>query len=127
MDVLSGRVILRPVDLERSLHFYGETLGLHVYREYGTGTGRGVVFFIGGGYLEVTGTASAPDVDKVSLWLQVPDLHAVHTDLVAKGVDVVDPPERKPWGLDEMWIRDPDGVSIVIVQVPEDHPLRRRL
>ena len=29
-------------------------------------------------------------------------------------------------GLDEMWIRDPDGLTIVVVQVPEDHPLRRR-
>jgi hypothetical protein len=25
----------------------------------------------------------------------------------------------------EMWIQDPDGVRIVVVQVPEDHPLRR--
>jgi len=126
MEVLSGRVILRPVDLERSLRFYGETLGLRVYREYGTGAERGVVFFIGGGYLEITGTAPPPDVDKMTLWLQVPDLDAVHADLVAKGVDITDPPERKPWGLDEMWIRDPDGVSIVIVEVPDDHPLRRR-
>jgi len=126
MEVLSGRVILRPVDLERSLRFYGETLGLRVYREYGTDAERGVVFFIGGGYLEITGKAPAPDVDKTTLWLQVPDLDAVHADLVAKGVDITDPPERKPWGLDEMWIRDPDGVSIVIVEVPDDHPLRRR-
>ena len=85
MQVLSGRIILRPVDLERSLRFYGETLGLRVYREYGTGADRGVVFFIGGGYLEITGTAPSSDVDKVSLWLQVPDLQAVHADLAAKG------------------------------------------
>jgi hypothetical protein len=25
----------------------------------------------------------------------------------------------------EMWIADPDGVPIVLVEVPEDHPLRR--
>ena len=128
MEVLSSRVILRPVDLESSLRFYGETLGLHVYREYGSGADRGVVFFIGGGYLEITGRAPPvdDDVDKVSLWLQVPDLEKVHERLSAAGVDIVDPPERKPWGLDEMWIRDPDGVTIVVVQVPEDHPLRRR-
>jgi hypothetical protein len=24
-----------------------------------------------------------------------------------------------------MWIEDPDGVRIVLVEVPEDHPLRR--
>ena len=28
------------------------------------------------------------------------------------------------WGLIEMWIADPDGVPIVLVQIPEDHPLR---
>jgi catechol 2,3-dioxygenase-like lactoylglutathione lyase family enzyme len=126
MEVLSGRVILRPVDLERSLHFYGETLGLKIYREYGTGSGRGVVFFIGGGYLEITGRAPEVDVDKLSLWLQVPDLDRVHKKLTEAGIDIVDPPERKPWGLEEMWIRDPDGLTIVIVQVPEDHPLRHR-
>jgi catechol 2,3-dioxygenase-like lactoylglutathione lyase family enzyme len=126
MEVLSFRVILRPVDLARSLRFYGEALGLHVYREYGSGAERGVVFFVGGGYLEITGLALPVDMDKISLWLQVRDLGATHTRLVAAGVDVIEPPERKPWGLDEMWIRDPDGVSIVVVQVPEDHPLRRR-
>jgi len=126
MEVLSGRVILRPVDLERSLRFYGETLGLKIYREYGTGADRGVVFFIGGGYLEITGRGAPVDVDKLSLWLQVPDLAEVHQRLTASGVDIVDPPEPKPWGLLEMWIRDPDGLTIVIVEVPEDHPLRRR-
>jgi hypothetical protein len=25
-----------------------------------------------------------------------------------------------------MWIADPDGVRICLVEVPEDHPLRRR-
>jgi len=28
-------------------------------------------------------------------------------------------------GLIEMWIEDPDGVPIVLVEVPADHPLRR--
>lgn len=34
-------------------------------------------------------------------------------------------PRREFWGLDEMWIADPDGVRIVLVEVPEEHPLRR--
>jgi catechol 2,3-dioxygenase-like lactoylglutathione lyase family enzyme len=126
MEVLSSRIILRPVDLERSLRFYGQTLGLKIYREYGSGAARGVVFFIGGGYLEITGGASAVDVDKVSLWLQVPNLVEAHQQLSGAGVEIVEPPERKPWGLLEMWIRDPDGLTIVVVEVPEDHPLRHR-
>jgi catechol 2,3-dioxygenase-like lactoylglutathione lyase family enzyme len=127
MEVLSSRVIVHPVDLERSLHFYGETLGLAVYREYGEGRSRGVVFFLGGGFLELTSQAPASDVDKVSLWLQVRDLDATHKALAGAGVQIDHPPERKPWGLDEMYIRDPDGLSILVVEVPEDHPLRRRI
>jgi catechol 2,3-dioxygenase-like lactoylglutathione lyase family enzyme len=127
MEVLSSRVIVRPVDLERSLRFYGETLGLAIYREYGEGRSRGVVFFLGGGLLELTSRAPAPDVDKVSLWLQVRDLAATHRVLADAGVEIVAAPERKPWGLEEMWIRDPDGLSIAVVEVPEDHPLRRRI
>jgi hypothetical protein len=25
-----------------------------------------------------------------------------------------------------MWIADPDGVRICVVQIPDDHPMRRR-
>lgn len=49
MEVLSSRILLRPSDLERSLHFYEDVLGLAVYREWGEGKSRGVVFFLGGG------------------------------------------------------------------------------
>jgi hypothetical protein len=41
-------------------------------------------------------------------------------------VDIIEPPTDKPWGLREMQIRDPDGLRIVIVEVPETQPLRRR-
>src|ERR671921_1440950 len=33
MEVLSSRMLLHPMDFERSCRFYAETLGLHVYRE----------------------------------------------------------------------------------------------
>jgi uncharacterized glyoxalase superfamily protein PhnB len=62
----------------------------------------------------------------MALWLQVRDVDAVHDELVAKGVEIIRPPRDEPWGLREMWIADPDGIRIAIIQVPEDHPLRRR-
>jgi hypothetical protein len=31
----------------------------------------------------------------------------------------------RPGNAMEMWIADPDGVRIVLVEVPDDHPLRR--
>lgn len=36
------------------------------------------------------------------------------------------PPRKEPWGLIEMWIADPDGIKICIVEVPQDHPMRYR-
>ena len=124
--MLSSRVLLRPVDLERSLSFYAHTLALAVYREFGSGDSRGVVFFLGGGFLEVSGRSPAPAGPNVGLWLQVRDVDAVHDRLGQDGVEVLQGPTDEPWGLREMWVADPDGVRIAVVEVPEDHPLRRR-
>jgi catechol 2,3-dioxygenase-like lactoylglutathione lyase family enzyme len=61
------------------------------------------------------------------IWLQVRDVDAEHERLRAAGVLVLRGPAVEPWGLTEMWIEDPDGVRIVLVEVPADHPLRRDL
>ncbi|MTE21966.1 VOC family protein [Streptomyces sp. TRM43335] len=126
VHVLSSRVLLRPTDPERSRTFYGETLGLAVHREFGTGPERGTVYFLGGGFLEVSGRSEGPLSPDLRLWLQVADVAAAHEELVARGVEVLREPRREPWGLVEMWISDPDGVRIVLVEIPEDHPLRYR-
>ncbi|MHB8671350.1 MAG: VOC family protein [Acidimicrobiales bacterium] len=127
MEVLSSRTLLRPSDFERSLRFYTGALGLRIYREYATGAGsRGVVLFLGGGFLELSGSAPPGERQRLSLWLQVPDLALAHSALVDAGVEILEGPEAKPWGLHEMWIADPDGVRIVVVEVPPDHPLRLR-
>ncbi|MFE5755509.1 VOC family protein [Streptomyces massasporeus] len=126
VHVLSGRILLRPTDPERSRAFYGEQLGLAVYREFGTGPERGTVFFMGGGFLEVSGRSETPPAPAVRLWLQVDDVAAAQEELRAKGVDIVRPPVKEPWGVVEMWIADPDGTPIVLVEVPADHPMRYR-
>lgn len=126
VNVLSSRILLRPTDLARSRAFYRDDLGLAVYREFGEWERRGTVFFLGGGFLEVSGQADEPPGPGLCLWLQVEDVAACHGRLARRGVPVVREPRREPWGLVEMWIADPDGVRIVIVEVPGDHPLRYR-
>jgi predicted enzyme related to lactoylglutathione lyase len=126
MEVLSSRVLLHPKDFERSLRFYSESLGLHIYREWGSGSNRGVVFFLGGGFIELSGSSHTTANENVGLWLQVRDVDAVGDVLTETTVDVIELPTDKPWGLREMQIRDPDGLRIVIVEVPENHPLRQR-
>lgn len=118
MEVLAARVLLHPVDMARSIAFYRDVLGLAVAREFPGGT----VFFLGGGHLELSGAADAPPGPAVALWMQVRDLAAAHAELAAH---VVREPRQKPWGLHEMWIADPDGTRIVLVEVPADHPMRR--
>lgn len=120
MEILNSRMILRPRDRERSLRFYRDVLGLAIHREFPGGT----VFFLGQGFLELSGQAEqGPTPDQV-LWLQVRDLDAEFRQLRELGVAVVAEPKRQPWGLDEAWIADPDGMRIVLVEIPADHPIR---
>ncbi|MGW1724328.1 VOC family protein [Streptomyces sp. NPDC002306] len=126
VHVLSSRTLLSPTDPARSRAFYGEQLGLAVYREFGTGPERGTVYFLGGGFLELSGRSDAPASPPPRLWLQVADVTAAHDELLARDVTITRPPVREPWGLVEMWIADPDGTRIVLVEVPADHPLRYR-
>lgn len=131
MEILSSRVLLRPRDLEASRAFYRDVLGLAVAREFGPPEHRGTVFFLGNGLLEVSGgrpagsgVAGAPADGAAQLWLQVRDVAAAQHDLEARGVPIVREARKEFWGLLEMWIADPDGVPIVLVQIPDNHPLR---
>jgi catechol 2,3-dioxygenase-like lactoylglutathione lyase family enzyme len=125
VDVLSSRVLLRPRDLDRSRRFYRDVLGLAIYREFGPAEDPGVVFFLGQGLLEVSGRAADPPGRSMMIWIQVRDVHAEHARLAAAAVPIIREPVTEPWGLIEMWIEDPDGIRIVLVEVPADHPLRR--
>ena len=125
MEVLGSRILLRPIDLGRSHRFYRDTLGLAIYREFGGEDVPGLVFFLGNGLLEVSGQATDPAGDALGMWIQVRDVRVEHRRLVKAGVVVLREPQREVWGLEEMWIADPDGVRIVLVEIPEDHPLRR--
>ncbi|MFE7134869.1 VOC family protein [Streptomyces sp. NPDC057638] len=127
VHVLSSRILVRPTDPERSRQFYGHTLALPVFREFRTGADEwGTVYFLGGGFLEVSGRAETSAPSQLELWFQVEDVAAAHTELSAKGAEILRPPVREPWGLIEMWIADPDGHRIAIVETPADHPLRYR-
>jgi predicted enzyme related to lactoylglutathione lyase len=125
VEVLSSRVLLRPTDPDRSRRFYRDILGLAVYREFGPSADPGLVFFLGQGLLEISGRSEGGSGQTVALWLQVRDIRAEQERLLAAGVTVLRPPRVEPWGLVEMWIEDPNGVRIVLVEVPADHPLRR--
>jgi catechol 2,3-dioxygenase-like lactoylglutathione lyase family enzyme len=120
VDILTSRVIIHPCDPERSLAFYRDVLGLAVFREFPGGT----VFFLGGGLLELSSRGSTPASPDLALWLQIRDIAEAVAELRARGAVITKEPRLEPWGLHEAWLTDPDGVRIVLVQVPADHPMR---
>jgi catechol 2,3-dioxygenase-like lactoylglutathione lyase family enzyme len=128
MEVLASRILLQADDLDASLAFYEGALGLHRFREFGRPPYRGVVFFLGGAYLELTETPvglTPPRPAGVRLWLQVRDAAAAVTELEAAGVRIAEPAEHRPWGLIEATVHDPDGLQLVLVEIPAGHPMRR--
>jgi len=125
VEVLSSRLLVRPRNLGHSRRFYRDVLGLAVYREFGPPDDPGVVFFLGSGFLEVSGHAPSPAGGLMMIWIQVRDVRAEYDRLTAAGVTVLREPVTEPWGLTEMHLEDPDGIRIILVEVPAGHPLRR--
>lgn len=124
MEILASRVLFRPADYERSLAFYRDDIGLAVAREYGSGT----VFHAGQSLIELAGHGTPPvgaPPFRGALWLQVRDVYATQAELEQRGVTIARAAAEEPWGLHEMHVADPDGVTLIFVQVPETHPLRR--
>lgn len=124
MEILASRVLLRPADYDRSVAFYRDGLGLAIAREYPGGT----VFYAGQSLIEIAGhgmPAEGSPPFPGALWLQVRDLNAAQNTLRERGIDITRDARQEPWGLMEMHVRDPDGVTLIVVEVPGDHPLRR--
>ncbi|MFJ2668124.1 VOC family protein [Nocardia fluminea] len=123
MEILNSRIIVRPSDYGRTLAFYRDSLGLAIAREYPGGT----VFFAGQSLLEVAAHGGSGQSGSFggAIWLQVRDVEDAAAELALKGIRIERAPVLEPWGLWEMWVRDPDGVAIVLVQVPAEHPIRR--
>jgi catechol 2,3-dioxygenase-like lactoylglutathione lyase family enzyme len=101
VHVLQSRVLLAPRDLDASIEFYETRLGLVRYRDWGERPHRGVVYFLGGGYLELNEGGDAAVPQGFRLWLQVGDIHAAADELRAEGLALTSEPRLQPWGLIE--------------------------
>ena len=124
MDILASRMLFRPADYSRSLRFYRDEIGLAVAREYGAGT----AFYAGQSLIELAGHGADYKADGPfpgALWLQVRDVRATQAELESRGVAIAREARQEPWGLHEMHVTDPDGVTLIFVEIPGDHPLRR--
>ncbi|MFW0784131.1 VOC family protein [Gordonia sp. CPCC 206044] len=125
MEVLGSRVLLRSPDPARLQEFYRDRLKLAVAREYP----GGVVFHAGNGLIEIPTHLTRDEVTgqgaDAALWLQVRDIASTASELGDAGVPIAREARTEPWGLIEMHVTDPDGRTLIVVEVPADHPLRR--
>lgn len=123
--ILQSRIVIKPTSFAHSVDFYDNALGLVRAREWGHPPLCGIVYFAGGGFIELVGGSAGEVVTGCALWLQVPNLDVTRRRLDFAEVALIEQPELKPWGFVQMAISDPDGLRIVFVEIPPDHPLRR--
>ena len=56
----------------------------------------------------------------VGVSFAVPDIHAAHAALTAKGVSFDSEPEKQPWGATLAHVLDPAGNVLTLVELPDD-------
>ena len=106
-------------DMETSLRFYREVLGLEPERQFQTGDGRHIAFLDSGSTkieLICDGTGKAVDAGKdISLGFAVPSLDDAMRLLQQKGIPVTGPIQPNP-SVRFVYVTDPDGMKIQLVE-----------
>jgi lactoylglutathione lyase len=120
--------MLRVGDLERSLSFYTEVLGMRLQRRKDYPSGRFTLAFVGYGdeadntMLELTHNWDTSQYDLGSgyghIALGVDDIQAVCNGIAAKGGKVVREPGPMKHGTTVIaFVEDPDGYKVELIQL----------
>ena len=120
--------MVRVGDLERSLRFYCEVLGMRLLRRTDYPSGRFTLAFVGYGAEDTNTVVELThnwDTDHYELGtgfghlaLGVDDLYATCDELRARGAKIVrEPGPMKHGGSEIAFIEDPDGYRIELIQL----------
>jgi catechol 2,3-dioxygenase-like lactoylglutathione lyase family enzyme len=121
MAWLGAAAQLRTTDLERSIRFYAEVLGLALafrYEDFYAGIAAGPQIF----HLKQVDAADASVAEIASaghlhLFLETDDIESVAARLAAHGVAPVRPLHATPWGTREIILCDDQGHTIHVGEV----------
>ena len=120
MTVTAIVPLIYVADADRSLAFYAGLLGFELVQrtapdagyfwgQLESGSARLMINSVGDDL--GSKTATLPDDFGCVLYLAVDDVHALHRHLVAGGL-TVSAPTTQDYGLDQLWLRDPDGYQL---------------
>jgi len=124
MSTTVGQFCLNVTDLERSIRFYEDLIGVPVRRRV-TGDGFEEVILAageGGGRLQLAHhhDQTGPIEHGNALWkiyFDVDDVDDVHRRVVAAGYEAEGPPQRlEQWPVTIAFVFDPDGYRIELLQ-----------
>jgi predicted enzyme related to lactoylglutathione lyase len=106
LTTITQPMVELPVeDVERAQQHYRDTLGFSItwlLPEKSMGAvarGEAGMFF----------RKTEPPITSVTLWIFTPQLHATYEEFQRLGANIVEPLEKKPWGLTQFTVADSDG------------------
>ena len=125
--------MLRVGDLERSLRFYTEVLGMQLLRRRDYPQGRFTLAFVGYGeerdttVLELTHNWDISSYEIGSgyghIAIGVADIHATCAGIAERGGHVVRPPGPMKHGSSVIaFVEDPDGYRVELIQISSPQP-----
>lgn len=92
-------------DVERSQQHYRDVLGFEIGWTY-PGGGIGAVSRDG---FAIFFRRREPPFEPAVHWIFAAELEASYEELRSRGAQIVEPLEKKPWGLRQFTVEDPDG------------------
>ncbi|HEY0703429.1 MAG TPA: VOC family protein [Candidatus Acidoferrales bacterium] len=107
MKSMKGQPVpeLPVADVERAQRHYRDTLGFEVgWLEPDKGIGAVTL-----GNVAIFFRRRQPPFEPAIHWVFAEDIDASYREMQASGANIVDPLERKPWGIRQFTVQDLDG------------------
>ena len=98
---------LPVIDVERAQQHYRDVLGFEVNWLLEPGKEMGAVSR--GGDFAIFFRKRLPPFEPAVHWIFAPDIDATYSELKSSGANIVEPLEKKPWGLWQFTLEDLDG------------------